>query len=484
MSHFLPLSRVTKLVGISRHALQEMIRGGGLDTFDGMVELNELLRAFPEAKWDDDAEFRRVTEIKEKAFGKRVFERALPDKEVLAARLFELGNEYASTKALLMHYSQVLSWLDEKIDEIEEDQSAETRHALHTVRAFIVRHLSEIPPDAAKIQALIAQERILKIMSAHVTIQPSGHEFTVESNDTLLEAALRAGVSLNYGCSNGNCGECRARLISGEVKKVHAHDYVLSQAEKDAGVILMCSCAAVNDVVIEASVAGAQDIQLQALAAKVKSVEEINPQIAVLHLLAPRSQRLRFLAGQSIQLSAQGISGRYAIASCPCEERHIEIQILHKPEDAFSELLFGGLKAHDSVEVEGPYGEFVLEDASTRPIIFVAFGVGFAPIKSLIQHAMSLDLAESMDLHWLADEAGHYQNNLCRAWTDALDNFTYVPHAQATDVEPALADIVSDYPDLLRFDVYAAGTAEQLQIAKRLFLKQGLPELRWRASCY
>jgi len=480
----MPLSRVTKLVGISRHALQEMIRGGTLDTFDGMVELNELLRAFPDVKWEDDAEFRRITEIKERAFGKRVFERALPDKEVLAARLFELGKEYAASKALLMHYSQVLSWLDEKIDEIEEDQSAETRHALHTVRAFIVRHLAEIPPDAEKIQALIAQERILKIMSAHVTIQPSGHEFSVESNDTLLEAALRAGVSLNYGCSNGNCGECRARLVSGEVKKVHAHDYVLSQAEKDAGVILMCSCAAVNDVVIEASVAGARDIRVQQMPVKVKSVEVFNPQVAALHLLAPRSQRLNFLAGQSVQLSVHGVNGRYAIASCPCEERHIEIQILRRPEDAFSQLLFGGLKVHDSVDVEGPYGEFVLEDSSARPIIFVAFGAGFAPIKSLIQHAMSLDLAESMDLHWLADEAGHYQNNLCRAWTDALDNFTYVPHAQAADVRSALADIVRDYPDLHRFDVYAAGTADQLQITRDLFLDHGLPEQHWRASTY
>jgi CDP-4-dehydro-6-deoxyglucose reductase len=134
--------------------------------------------------------------------------------------------------------------------------------------------------------------------------------------------------------------------------------------------------------------------------------------------------------------------------------------------------------------VEGPYGEFVLEDASTRPIIFVAFGVGFAPIKSLIQHAMSLDLAESMDLHWLADEAGHYQNNLCRAWTDALDNFTYVPHAQAADTEATLTKIVTDYPDLHRFDVYAAGTAAQLQIARDLFLKHGLPEQHWRASSY
>jgi len=321
-------------------------------------------------------------------------------------------------------------------------------------------------------------------MAAHVTIQPSGREFFVEGNDTLLEAALRAGVSLNYGCSNGNCGECRARLISGEVKKVHAHDYVLSQAEKDAGVILMCSCAAVNDVVIEANVAGAQDIQVRQLEAKIKSVEVLNSQLAALHLLAPRGQRLRFLAGQSVRLTAQGASGQYAIASCPCEERHIEIQISRKPDDAFSELLFGGLKAHDSVGVEGPYGEFVLEDASARPIIFIAFGVGFAPVKSLIQHAMSLDLSESMDLHWLADEAGHYQNNLCRAWTDALDNFTYVSHAQTADVETALANIVSGYPDLHRFDVYAAGTAAQLHIARRLFLKQGLPERRWRASSY
>ncbi len=487
MSHYLPLSRVTRLVGISRHALQEMIRGGTLDTFDGMVELDELLRAFPGAKWDDDAEYRRVTEIKEKAFGKRVFERAMPDKEVLSARLIELGREYAATKALLMHYSQVLSWLDEKIDEIEEEQGPgeqgkATRHALHTVRAFIARNLGEMPHGAVQARALIAQERIMKIMSAHVTIQPSGHEFFVESNDTILEAALRAGVSLNYGCSNGNCGECRARLVSGEVKKVHAHDYVLSQSEKDSGVFLMCCCAAVNDVVLEAGVAGANDIREQHLAARVKSVEEFNSRLAVLHLQAPRSQRLRFLAGQAVRLSAQGGSGLYAIASCPCEERHIEIHISHRPGDAFSELLFGGLKAHDSVEVEGPYGEFVLEDVSTRPIIFVAFGIGFAPIKSLIQHAMSLDLAESMDLHWLADEAGHYQNNLCRAWADALDNFTYVPHAQTADAETVLANIAGDYPDLHRFDVYAAGTPEQLQSAKRLFLKQGLPEQHWRAS--
>jgi len=479
MSHLLPLSRVAKLVGQPRHALQEMIRGGTLATFDGMVELDELLRAFPEVRWDDDAEFRRVTEIKEKAFAKRVLERALPDKEVLAARLTELGNEYAATKALLMHYSNVIGWVDEKIDELEEDQSPETRHALHALRAFLLRHLDETPPDAARAQAVIAQERILKIMSAHVTIQPSGHEFFVEGNDTLLEAALRNGVSLNYGCSNGNCGECRARLISGEVKKVHAHDYVLKQAEKDAGVILMCSCSPVNDVVIEASVAGARDIPVQRLNAKVKSVEVFNQHVAALHLLAPRSQRLRYLGGQSVNLVVNGISGRYALASCPCDDRHLEVQVPRREGDVFSAMLFETLKANDSVEVEGPFGEFVLDEDSPRPVIFLAFGSGFAPVKSLIQHAMSLDLAESIELHWLADETGHYQDNLCRAWDDALDNFNYAPHAYGEEPAAILSAIAADYPDLHRFDVYAAGTRSQLDAARAIFLAHGLHEARW-----
>ena len=264
--------------------------------------------------------------------------------------------------------------------------------------------------------------------------------------------------------------------------KVRPHDYVLRQDEKDAGMILLCSCAAVDDVVIEANVAGAHDIQEQHLESKVKSVEIFNPDVAALHLLTPRSQRLRFLAGQSMQLSVNGISGLYAIASCPCEDRHIEIQILRSAGDAFSEVLFSSMKANDRVELHGPYGEFVLEDASTRPIIFVAFGVGFSPIKSLIQHSMSLDLAEAMDLHWLADQAGHYQTNLCRSWADALDNFRYIPHTLASEVAECVANIVAGYPDLHRFDVYAAGTDEQLRIASHIFLERGLPEQQWHSG--
>jgi len=482
MSHLLPLSRVARLVGQSRHVLQEMIRNDTLATFDGMIELDELLRAFPDVKWDDDAEIRRVAEIKDRAFAKRLREHVLPDKDVLVARLNEMGDDYAAAKALIKHYGNVMTWLDEKIDEMDEVASMETHHALHSVRAFLLRNLSELPPEAVQAQAVIAQERILKIMAPTVTILPSGHEFVVEGNDTLLEAALRNGVSLNYGCSNGNCGDCKARVASGEVRKVHAHDYVLKQAEKDAGVILLCAYAPVNDVVIESSVAGARDIPVQQLTAKVKSVEVFNPKMAALHILAPRSQRLRFLGGQSIQVKINGVSGSYSIASCPCEDRHIEVQIPRREGDAFAEAVFSELKANDTVEVEGPFGEFVLDEDSPRPIIFLAFGAGFSPIKSLIQHAMSLDLTESMDLHWLADDTGLFQDNLCRAWTDALDNFNYRPHLPADDLDALLKSIVVDYPDMHRFDVYAVGTATQLERAYEHFVREGLHGARWFSS--
>jgi CDP-4-dehydro-6-deoxyglucose reductase len=482
MSHFLPLSRVAKLVGKPRHVLQSMIRGGELATFDGMVELDELLRAFPEVKWDDDAEFRRVNEIKEKAFGKRVFERALPDKVVLAARLTELGDDYAAAKALLLHYGDVMRWLDEKIEELDEDASAETHHALHALRAFLLRNLAETPTRALQAQSVIARERMIRIMTANVTVQPSGHEFFVEGNDTLLDAALRNGVSLDYGCSNGNCGECKARLVSGEVKKVRPHDYVLKQAEKDAGVFLLCAYAPVNDVVIEANVAGARDIPLQHLVGKVKSIERFNANMAALHLLVPRSQRLRYLAGQGVEVRVDGVSGRYAVASCPCEDRHIEVHVPRRVDDAFSGIVFDGLKPNDSVEIEGPYGDFVLDEDSPRPVIFLALGAGFAPIKSLVQHAMSLEFAESLDLHWIANEAGHYQDNLCRAWTDALDNFSYFPHAQSDDLDEVLMRVVAAYPDLKRFDVYAAGPSAALERARHSFVEHGLPQERWFAG--
>lgn len=480
MSHYLPLSRVARLVGVSRSDLQRRIRDGELATFDGEIELDELLRVFPEVKWQDDGEYEHVEEIKRKAFGKRVMERALPDKEVLAERLFELGKEFAAAKSLLMHYGRVLGWLENRLDGLAE-ADPEAADALMSAKIWLREQLAAVPAEAERGKALLAEESVMRVMSVRVLVQPSGHEFFVEGNDSILEAALRAGIPLNYGCSNGNCGECKVRLVSGQVKKVHPHDYVLKEADKVAGAFLMCSFTAVSDIVIEASVAGAEDIPEQTIQTRVKSVELLDDNLLSLHLTTPRSQRLRFLAGQRVSLGAAGLEGEYAIASCPCEDRQIELHI-RRDNRPFARMAFENLRKEAVVMLNGPMGQFVIKMDSRHPAIFVAWDEGFAPIKSLIQHAMSLEMAETMDLYWIAEALPHYQDNLCRSWADALDNFHYQALAAGGAGDDPVTAILARYPDLTHYDFYAAGPAVFLDQLRREALARGLSGMGWHGE--
>ena len=490
MSHFLPLSRVARLVGQSRSTIQRMIHDGELATFDGMVEMNELLRVFPDVQWEDDGEFKRVEEIKAKAFSRRIMDRTLPDKEVLAERLYEMGKEFAAAKTLLLHYDEVLRFLDDKLDDVLEAGGGSAKPAVQQsivdLKLWLRKELKATPKEADRAQALLAQENVMRIMSAQVKVLPAGHEFFVEGTDTLLEAALRAGIPLNYGCSNGNCGECKAKLVSGQIRKVHPHDFVLKESEKADGAFLLCSYTAVSDVVLEAGISGADDIPPQSIPTRVKALEVINERIAALHLTAPRSQRLHFLAGQRVTLTAADVSGEYYVASCPCEDRHIELHV-RRDNRAFARHAFEDLAKEDIVRVDGPHGRFVMQLDSRRPVIFVAWEDGFAPIKSLVQHAMSLETADSLHLYWAAGSAGgagvgHYQDNLCRAWADALDDFTYQALDSATGPAAVAEAILARHSDLNRVDVYAAGPHAFLQALQAGALARGLSPLGWHGE--
>lgn len=356
------------------------------------------------------------------------------------------------------------------------------RQAVADVEQWLVRELWRRPPqDVDRVEALLAQESGMRIMSATVTVQPTGHRFFAEGNDTVLEAALRAGIPLNYGCSNGNCGECKVRLLTGQVKKVHPHDFILKEADKTSGDFLMCSYAPASEIVIEASVASADDIPKQSILAKVKTVEVINEHVAALHLLASRSQRLRFLAGQYVTLSAHGTEGDYYIASCPCDDRHIELHI-RRNSRLFARNVFEGLGKQDAVHIEGPYGHFVMELDSRRSIIFVAWGDTFAPIKSLIQHAMSLESAEAMRLYWIDGGLGHYQDNLCRAWADAYDNFAYHPLSGKAAPDAIAEAILNLHDDLSHTDYYAAGPTALIEALETGALAKRLSPFGWHGE--
>ncbi len=475
MPQLLTLSRAARLVGVTRGALQKKIKAGELATFEGMVAAPDLQRVFPETRLEDHAALERYALIKDTAYAKRIRERVLPDPEVLAARLTQISRDLASARSLVDQYRALLERLEGRFKTLNDAAAAaELRDWLH-------RELERGLQRAGETQPLVVEDHVLRIMTAHVRLLPSQHEFFVEGNDTVLEAALRSGLALNYGCSSGNCGLCQAKVLSGQVKKTRPHDYVLTESEKISGQVLLCCHTAVTDLVVEAAEAhGARDIPLQTIQTRVKSVEPMAGDMRLLHLQTPRTNRLRFLAGQQVTLRvADGVEADLPIASCPCDDRNLQFHVRLASGDRFAEHVFHTLKSSDNLTVTGPRGEFMLHEGSTRSLIFLACDTGFAPIKSLIEHAMSLESAETIHLYWITcHEREHYMQNLCRAWADALDNFQYTPldvHGDEACLAQELERVLGDHPQLAEFDVYTAGSMALTEAAKKTLIPAGLP---------
>jgi CDP-4-dehydro-6-deoxyglucose reductase, E3 len=460
VSHRLSLSRAAHLVGVHRSTLQKMIGEGTLASSEGTITTEELLRAFPLANLEVSGAVEWVNRIKEESFGRRVRERMLPSQEILAERLFAQSLELSELRRTVQRYHALLEELEQVLRAGFADHPAQPG-ALATLSEGLGRVLAGDRDDT-----VAAIDAALRVMTPQVTVRPSGREFLVEGHDSLLDAGLKAGLKLSYGCGNGTCGLCRARVVDGEVQRVRAHDFTLSDAEKAQGHILMCSYAAITDLKIETlEAAGPEDIPRQEILASVRAVTPLAEDTRLLHLQAPRSNRLRFLAGQSVSLAATqpagGVQANYPIASCPCDDRNLHFHIGRDDQDAFAQAVFSGaIRPGAPVSLVGPEGRFVLGSAAGRALVFVACDLGFAPVKSLVEYALSADSAPSYTVAWLAThERGHYLANQCRAWAEALDGFAYVPQTNA-DVAAGAADLVAAIgagADLAKADFYVAG---------------------------
>lgn len=312
-------------------------------------------------------------------------------------------------------------------------------------------------------------------MSALARILPSGHSFVVQANEPLLQAALRAGIALEFGCANGSCGECKGRVKDGEVRQIRFHDYVIRDAEKRDGTVLLCCCTADSDVTLEAGEAsGPHDIPTQHLRARLYKQERVAG-VDIVHLRVMRGKMLRFLAGQHVRLKRDGKEqAEISIASCPCDGLHLEFHFDASSVDEMSTSARTGFAKSDRFEVDGPGGRFILDETSERPLVFLALDTAIAPVKSIIEHAINLELAQPIYLHWHTTRAdGHYLHNYFRSLTDALDEFRYVAAEGA--VSPATLD---GLPDLGTVDVYLAGRADFMDGAKKALLAGGVREDR------
>jgi len=319
-------------------------------------------------------------------------------------------------------------------------------------------------------------------MSHRIQVRPSGHIFYSEARESILEAGLRSGLNLRYHCKNGSCGQCVVRVVSGEVQAACPPDFHLPEADRAAGRVLSCCVRAVSDLEIEAGeTADAADIPEQRLVAKVSKLERVAADTLILHLRTPRSRTLRFLAGQRVQIELPGGASRsLPLASCPCDGMNLSCHVHHDPQDGFSRYLFSALKNREQVTLMGPRGGFTLDEHERRPLLFLAEETGFAPVESLIEHAIALEWQPPISLYWLSGRpGGHYLGNYCRSWVDALDGFHYqgitIRPAGEVGVAAAMQSIVDRVPGLEQRAVYAAVSDRHMPEVRDSLLQAGVP---------
>jgi CDP-4-dehydro-6-deoxyglucose reductase len=484
MSQWVTVWRAAHLVGVARSVLQQRVRGGELSLSDGLVSTEALLRLYPQARLEDSGLFEQVSQLKDQAFGRRVRERILPSQEVLAQRLFRQSQELADLRRHLQQYHALVLELRDAARAQFEAAPADV--ALQRLARQATTGLARVLATET-VDRLDAMDDMLKVMCAQVTVRPSGHQFTVEGQDTLLQAGLRAGLKLNYGCGNGSCGMCKVRVVAGEVTRVQHTDYPLSEAEKAQGYTLLCAhTAASSELTLETlEASGPQDIAPQQIVTTVRQVRELAPDTRLLHLQTPRSHRLRFLAGQSVTLGLNGSGAQgddlhctLPVASCPCDDRHLHFYIARDCDDPFARQVFDDqLKPGSAVNLWGPSGDFVLS-SSERPLVFAACDLGFAPVKSLIEHALARDEAPSLSLFWLATRPdGHFLANQCRAWSAALDSFEHhlAYHSDAAAGARQLAHSMrADLFDIA-CDFYLAGPVAFVQVLHAELRRAAVP---------
>lgn len=321
-------------------------------------------------------------------------------------------------------------------------------------------------------------------MSYQVTIQPSGHKFTVEADQTVLSAALDAGFALPYGCRNGACGACKGKILEGQVDYGDVQPGTLSDEDRHRGLALFCSATPKSDLVIEVKEVGAaKDIPVKTLPCRIERLERLGEDVMQIFLKLPANERLQFLPGQYIDfLLKDGKRRSFSLANAPEEDALLELHVRHVAGGAFTEHVFNTMKVKDIMRINGPLGSFFLRE-SDKPAIFLATGTGFAPIKSILSHAFHHQSDRQLVLYWGARNLKDmYLAQLPGQWQEQHRNFSFVPVLSQPDagwpgrtghVQDA---VLADFADLSGYQVYACGSPKMIDSAFKACSAQGLPE--------
>ena len=333
-------------------------------------------------------------------------------------------------------------------------------------------------------------------MTLQITIRPSGHAFDCGADETVLQAAMRADLMIPYGCRNGACGTCKGRILEGEVDYGTYQASTLADDEKRRGLALFCCARPRTDLVIEVrEVRRAGDIQIRRLPCRIESIDKVAPDVALVRLKLPTSERLQYLAGQYIDfLLKDGHRRSFSLATPPHADELLELHIRHTPGGLFTDPLFTTWKGREILRFEGPLGAFYLREDSDKPVIFIAGGTGFAPIKAIIEHMLHHRIPREIVLYWGARaKRDLYLPDLPGKWQTGNPNFTFIPvlsNPAPDDAWPGRTGLVhqavmGDFQDLSGYQVYACGAPPMIEAARRDFTAlRGLPAEEFFADSF
>jgi len=325
-------------------------------------------------------------------------------------------------------------------------------------------------------------------MTYNITIQPSGHQFENESEEPILDAALRHGFAFAYGCRSGSCGSCKGKVIEGQFHYEDDEDPIaLSESDKKNKLCLFCQAIPDSDLVLEVEeISAAKDIVVKTLPSRVVKMEKLAPDVMRLYLKLPMIERMQFLAGQYLDiLLKDGRRRSFSIANAPHDDELFELHIRKIEGGEYTTHVFEDMEEKALLRIEGPLGTFFLREESDRPLLFIAGGTGFAPIKSILEHAFAEGVKRPIHFYWGArDKASLYLTELAQSWVEKYENFSYTPVLSAAKPEDNWEGrtgfvheaVVKDFAELSSFDIYTSGPPEMIDAGREAFLKIGMDE--------
>ncbi len=320
-----------------------------------------------------------------------------------------------------------------------------------------------------------------------ITVQPSGRAFAATADESILAAGIRQGIGLPYGCKDGACGSCKCKKLEGMVFHSPHQSKALSAEEEAAGFVLTCCAMPLTDVVLESrQVTDESAFPIKKMPARVTTLHKISGDVAVLKLQLPANDTLRYHPGQYIEfILRDGARRSYSMANAPHTGPAVELHIRHMPGGKFTDHVFGTMKEKEIQRIEGPYGSFYLRENSDKPIVLLASGTGFAPIKAILEHMQHTATTRPVSLYWGGRRPGDlYLHDWVLAQLAMMPHLTYVPvisNAMSEDIWTGRTGyvhqaVLEDLPDLSGHEVYACGAPIVVESAQSAYTTQaGLP---------